>query len=153
MLEKYNSDKSPQINRIYTKNISFESPQAPQVFQKPWDPQVTLNLGTSSTHLIDKMYEVILRVTVITSLAKNTIFLCEVEQAGVFSIKETEKNKLEHSLGSYCPNLLFPYARECIANLIWHSTFPPLHLEPVNFDTLFMKYLQKSKHTEHTPDT
>ncbi|VFP86605.1 Protein-export protein SecB [Candidatus Erwinia haradaeae] len=153
MLEKDNGDGSPKIHRIYTKDISFESPKTPQVFQEPWDPQVTLNLGTSSTHLIDKTYEVILRVTVITNLSKKIAFLCEVEQAGIFSVSETEENKIAHLLGSCCPNILFPYARACIANLIWHSTFPSLHLEPVNFDTLFIRYLQESKHTEHTPDT
>jgi len=144
MSEQNNTEMTFQIQRIYTKDISFEAPNAPQVFQKEWEPEVKLDLDTASSQLTDDVFEVVLRVTVTATVGEETAFLCEVQQAGIFSISGIEGNQMAHCLGAYCPNILFPYARECITNLVSRGTFPQLNLAPVNFDALFMNYLQQS---------
>ena len=118
MSEQNNTEMTFQIQRIYTKDISFEAPNAPHVFQKDWQPEVKLDLDTASSQLADDVYEVVLRVTVTASL-------------------------MAHCLGAYCPNILFPYARECITSMVSRGTFPQLNLAPGNFDALFMNYLQQ----------
>lgn len=145
MSEQSNSEMSFQIQRIFTKDISFEAPNAPQIFQKEWEPEVKLDLDTASSQLADDVYEVVLRVTVTATVGEDSAFLCEVQQAGIFSIGGIEGNQMAHCLGAYCPNILFPYARECITSLVSRGTFPQLNLAPVNFDALFMNYLQQSE--------
>jgi preprotein translocase subunit SecB len=86
---------------------------------------------------------VVLRVTVTATVGEDTAFLCEVQQAGIFSVAGIDGNQMAHCLGAYCPNILFPYARECITSLVSRGTFPQLNLAPVNFDALFMNYLQQ----------
>ena len=145
MSEQQNQEMTFQIQRIYTKDISFEAPNAPQVFQKEWQPEVKLDLDTSSNTLAENVYEVILRVTVTATMEEETAFLCEVQQAGIFTVEGIEGTQLAHCLGACCPNVLFPYARECITNLVGRGTFPQLNLAPVNFDALFMNYLQQQQ--------
>lgn len=145
MSEQNNTEMSFQIQRIYTKDVSFEAPNAPQVFQKEWEPEVKLDLDTASSQLADGVYEVVLRVTVTATVDEDSAFLCEVQQAGIFSIGGIEGSQMAHCLGAYCPNILFPYARECITSLVSRGTFPQLNLAPVNFDALFMNYLQQSE--------
>ena len=130
------------IQRIYTKDISFETPNSPEIFQKEWQPEVKLDLDTRSKKLSDDVYEVVLSLTVTAKLGEETAFLAEVQQAGIFSISGLEENQMAHSVGSYCPNILFPYAREAIASLVSRGTFPQLNLAPVNFDALFSQYVQ-----------
>ncbi|MFC0179558.1 protein-export chaperone SecB [Thorsellia kenyensis] len=132
-----------QTQRIYTKDISFEAPKSPFVFQKEWKPEVKIDLDTSSTKLGDNVYEVALRLTVTTQVEGEIAFLCEVQQAGIFSIEGIEGGQLAHCLGAYCPNILYPFARECVLSLSSRGTFPQISLAPVNFDQLFMNYLQE----------
>lgn len=113
--------------------------------KKEWQPEVKLDLDTSSNTLAENVYEVILRVTVTATMEEETAFLCEVQQAGIFTVEGIEGTQLAHCLGAYCPNVLFPYARECITNLVGRGTFPQLNLAPVNFDALFMNYLQQQQ--------
>ncbi|MFT4938773.1 MAG: preprotein translocase subunit SecB [Paraglaciecola sp.] len=131
------------IQRIYTKDISFEAPNAPAIFKKEWKPEVQLELDTRSTVLEDGVYEIVLAVTVTAKLGEETAFLCEVQQAGIFAIGEMPEQNKAHMLGSFCPNTLFPYARETISNLVNRGTFPALNLAPVNFDAIFAAYMQK----------
>lgn len=131
------------IQRIYVKDISFESPNAPSIFSKEWKPEIKLDLDTTTNKLDANNFEVILSCTVTASLGEETAFLCEVQQAGIFTIGEMPDQNKAHMLGSFCPNLLFPYAREAISNLVNRGTFPPLNLAPVNFDAIFAAYLQK----------
>ena len=145
MSEQPNTEMSFNIQRVYTKDISFEAPNAPAVFQQDWQPEVKMDLDTGSTKLADDVYEIVLRVTVTATLGEETAFLCEVQQAGIFTIGGLEGTQLAHCLGAYCPNVLFPYARECIASLVGRGTFPQLNLAPVNFDALFMSYLQQQE--------
>ncbi|HGJ5863195.1 MAG TPA: protein-export chaperone SecB [Arsenophonus nasoniae] len=152
MSEQSHEEMVFQIQRIYTKDISFETPSAPNIFQQEWQPEVKLDLDTSSSELAEHVYEVILRVTVTATVADETAFLCEVQQAGIFSIDGIGQSQMTHCLGAYCPNILFPYARECITNLVSRGTFPQLNLAPVNFDALFMNYLQQ-QHTAQTENS
>lgn len=143
MSEQNNTEMAFQIQRIYTKDVSFEAPSAPQVFQQDWQPEVKLDLDTTSIQLAEGVYEVVLRVTLTSSLGDATAFLCEVQQGGIFTISGINNNQMAHCLGAYCPNILFPYARECITSLVSRGTFPQLNLSPVNFDALFMNYLRQ----------
>ncbi|WGM02111.1 protein-export chaperone SecB [Arsenophonus nasoniae] len=152
MSEQSHEEMVFQIQRIYTKDISFETPSSPNIFQQEWQPEVKLDLDTSSSELAEHVYEVILRVTVTATVADETAFLCEVQQAGIFSIDGIEQSQMAHCLGAYCPNILFPYAREYITNLVSRGTFPQLNLAPVNFDALFMNYLQQ-QHTAQTENS
>ncbi|KNH30727.1 preprotein translocase subunit SecB [Pantoea agglomerans] len=148
MSEHNTNEMQFQIQRVFTKDISFEAPNAPQVFQKEWEPDVKLDLDTASSQLADEVYEVVLRVTVTATVGEETAFLCEVQQAGIFTISGIEGTQMAHCLGAYCPNILFPYARECITSLVSRGTFPQLNLAPVNFDALFMNYLQQQQQGE-----
>ncbi|MCH1921520.1 protein-export chaperone SecB [Shewanella sp. A3A] len=139
-----NEPQGPQFNiqRVYVKDVSFETPNSPAIFQKEWTPEVKLDLDTRSSKLGDDVYEVILSLTATATLGEETAFLCEVQQAGIFTISGLTEPQMAHSIGAYCPNVLFPYARETIASLVSRGTFPQLNLAPVNFDALFAQYVQ-----------
>ncbi|CCQ09953.1 Protein export cytoplasm chaperone protein (SecB,maintains protein to be exported in unfolded state) [Pseudoalteromonas luteoviolacea B = ATCC 29581] len=131
------------IQRIYVKDVSFETPNSPDIFQLEWTPEVKLDMDTRSNKLADNVFEVVLALTVTASLGEKTAFLCEIQQAGIFSIADMEELQMAHMLGAFCPNILFPYAREAVANLVNRGTFPQLNLSPVNFDALFAQYMQQ----------
>lgn len=131
------------LQRIYCKDISFETPNSPAIFHKEWKPEIKLDIDTRSTKLDDVNFEVVLTITVTAKIEEMTAFLCEVQQAGIFTIENIPEEQLPHMLGSFCPNMLFPYAREAISNLVNRGTFPPLNLAPVNFDAIFAAYVQK----------
>ena len=137
--------QAPQfsIQRIFTKDVSFETPNSPAIFQKEWTPEVKLDLDTRSNKLDEGVFEVVLSLTVTASLGEETAFLCEVQQAGIFAIAELEEGQMAHMLGAFCPNVLFPYARETVANLVNRGSFPQLNLAPVNVDALFGQYVQQ----------
>ena len=138
-------EAAPQFNiqRIYTKDMSFETPNSPAIFQKDWKPEIKLDLDTRSNKINDNTYEVVLTVTVTATLGEETAFLCEVQQAGIFMIGEMPNQNIAHTLGAFCPNMLFPYARETVSNLVNRGTFPQLNLAPVNFDAIYAAYVQK----------
>ena len=132
-----------QIQRIYTKDISFETPNSPKIFAKEWKPEVKLDIDTRSNKLDKSLFEIVLAITVTATVGGETAFLCEVQQAGIFAVGDMPEANLAHTLGSYCPNMLFPYARETVSNLVNRGTFPQLNLAPVNFDAIFAAYVQK----------
>lgn len=136
-----------QIQRIYIKDVSFEAPNLPTIFHQEWKPQLGFELDTKTKQLDEDLYEVVLHINVSTTLedSGDTAFICEVKQAGVFTIKGIEGIQLAHCLASQCPNVLYPYARELISSLVNRGTFPALNLSPVNFDALFMDYLQRQE--------
>ena len=131
------------IQRIYTKDVSFETPNSPAVFQKEWKPEIKLDLDTRSNKLADDTYEVVLAVTVTALIEGQTAFLAEVQQAGIFTIGNLPEPQLAHTIGAFCPSTLFPYAREAIASLVNRGSFPQFNLSPVNFDALFSSYVQQ----------
>lgn len=132
-----------QIQRIYIKDVSFEAPNTPVVFQKEWNPEVKLDMDTQTQVLGQDVYEVALTLTVTCKLGEETAFLCEVKQAGIFTAANLDGTNLAHCLGAFCPNILFPYARETIASLVSRGSFPQLNLAPVNFDALFAAHMSK----------
>ena len=126
-----------QLHRIYIKDLSFESPHSPRVFIGEWQPKHELNLNTQVNRIDEITFEVILSVTVTTHLGDQTAFIVEVQQAGLVGVKGFSEQELGPLLGAYCPNLLFPYAREAISDLVSKGSFPQLLLQPVNFEVLY----------------
>jgi preprotein translocase subunit SecB len=144
MAEEQAAEKRLSIGKIYLKDFSFESPQAPDVFrQSDWKPQTDLNLRSSHTALADDQHEIVLTITVEAKADDKTLFLVELQQAGLFEIAGYEGEELGAIIGSFCPNILFPYARETIASLIMKAGFPEFILQPINFDALYMQSKQK----------
>lgn len=142
------------IQKIYTKDISFETPNAPQIFRDQWKPEVNLQLGNATETLGQDIHEVVLSVTVTAKLGDKTAYLVEVQQAGIFNIKGYSEAELGAMVGAYCPNILFPYAREAISDLVTRGGFPQLLLAPVNFEALYQQHLaQQQENSENAPST
>jgi preprotein translocase subunit SecB len=130
--------------KIYVKNLSVEVPLAPQIFQRAWQPQLDVNVSTHPTALGNDTWNLVLSVTVTAKLGEDTAFLVEVEQAGIFTVRGFPTD-MERSaaLGAYCPNLLFPFARQVIADAVLHAGFPQLLLQPINFDALYVEHINR----------
>ena len=133
------------IQRVYVKDLSYETPNTPAVFQQQWEPELTLDLNTTSTQLEPGVYEVILSVTATVNNQKAIAFLVEVKQAGIFTIQGAPDNQLDQLLNSFCPSILFPYAREAITSQVIRGSFPQLVLAPINFDALYMQQLAEKQ--------
>ncbi|MCB1675300.1 MAG: protein-export chaperone SecB [Halioglobus sp.] len=135
------------MQRIYSKDLSFESPATPGVFRKQWQPKVNVDLNTKSDKVDEQgNYEVVLTITLTAKVEEETAFLVEVQQAGIFFISGFEAEDLRRILGTTAPNILFPYARETIDSVCVKGGFPPVMLAPVNFDALYQQALaQKGK--------
>ncbi|TWX68613.1 protein-export chaperone SecB [Colwellia demingiae] len=144
-VENTEAAQSPEfaIQRIYTKDVSFETPNSPAVFQLDWKPEIQLDLDTRSTKLAENTYEVVLSVTVTATVEDKTAFLAEVQQAGIFTIGNLPEAQLAHTIGAFCPTTLFPYARETVASLVNRGSFPQFNLTPVNFEGLYASYVQQ----------
>jgi preprotein translocase subunit SecB len=142
-----------EIQRIFIKDISYEAPNTPHTFKEEWKPEVQLNLETKSNRLEDNVHEVILSITATVTSNKKSAFLIEIHQAGIFLIANLPSEQLHQMLGSFCPNILFPYVREAISDIIVRGGFPPLLLAPVNFDALYTQHLQDQKKTDETTTT
>lgn len=142
------------IQRIYIKDLSFEAPNVPGMFTEQWEGNTNLEINTSTTRLSEEgIYEVVLSLTVTTKVGEKTAYLVEVQQAGIFTVAGFNEQDLGGMLGSYCPNVLFPYAREVISDLVAKGSFPQLILSPVNFDALYAQHLaqQQASAEEEAP--
>ncbi|MGE0080568.1 MAG: protein-export chaperone SecB [Thiohalomonadaceae bacterium] len=131
------------IQRIYVKDLSFEAPGSPAMFLEKWEPQVTIDLNSQAQRLNDGVYEVVLSLTVTAKAGEKTAYLVEVQQAGIFSVSGFTEAELGPVLGSHCPSILFPYAREVVSDLVTRGTFPQLVLNPINFDALYAQHRQQ----------
>jgi preprotein translocase subunit SecB len=131
------------LQKVYIKDASFEVPGAPQIFQEQGQPQVQLNLSQQVATLADSVYEVVLTVTVTCKLAEKTAYLAEVQQAGVFGMSGFDGNNRDAVLATYCPNVLFPYARQIVSDLIQNGGFPPFLLQPINFEALYAEQMRR----------
>ncbi|MEM8547635.1 MAG: protein-export chaperone SecB [Pseudomonadota bacterium] len=143
------SSEAPQqqfnIQRIYLKDLSFESPATPNVFRKQWQPKVNVDLNTRSGKVDEEgNFEVVLTLTITASVEEETAFLVEIQQAGIFFVKGIEGADLQRVLGTAAPNILFPYARENIDSIIVKGGFPAIMLAPVNFDVLYQQALAQA---------
>jgi preprotein translocase subunit SecB len=144
MAEEQTAEKRLSIGKIYLKDFSFESPHAPSVFrQADWKPQTDLNLRSNHTAVEDNLHEIVLTVTVEAKEGDTTLFLLELQQAGLFEISGYEGEELGAIIGSFCPNMLFPYARETVGSLIQKGGFPEFVLQPINFDALYFQSKQQ----------
>lgn len=146
ILDQQNDEAQFMIQRIYIKDSSYETKNTPAVFQQKWEPELTLDLNTTSTKLEEGVFEVVLTVTATVSNQKTTAFLVEVKQAGIFTIQGAPAAQLDHLLNSFCPNILFPYAREVITSHVISGSFPQLVLAPINFDALYMQQVAERDH-------
>lgn len=131
------------LQKVYIKDASFEVPGAPHIFQDQGQPQVQLNLAQQVGNLAENVYEVVLTVTVTCKLAEKTAYLAEVQQAGVFGMQGFDDQNREAVLATYCPNVLFPYARQVVSDLIQNGGFPPFLLQPINFDSLYAEQVRR----------
>ena len=125
------------IEKIYTKDVSLEVPNAPEIFLEQESPEVNVQLQIGVKKLGDDIYEVTLTVTVTAKIGEKTVFLVEVGQGGIFRIKNVPEDNMAPLLSIACPNILFPYARETVASLITSAGFAPVVLQPVNFEALY----------------
>jgi len=132
------------IQRIYVKDLSFESPNAPEIFRNNWEPKHELNVNTKVTPLEQDTYEVVLSLTVTSKIEDKTALIVEVQQAGIFTAQGFPENELGPLLAAYCPNQLFPYAREAVSDLVTKGSFPQVVLQPINFDVLYAQHQQQA---------
>ncbi len=139
------NEKRISVAKIYVKDFSFESPMSPEVFKTDkWAPQTNLNLRSAHNELENGVHEVVLTITVDAKEDDKTVFLVELQQAGLFELKGYEDDERAAITGSYCPSILFPYARESIAGVIQKGGFPEFVLQPINFDALYMQSQQQA---------
>jgi preprotein translocase subunit SecB len=133
------------IQRIYTKDISFETPNSPEIFMKEWKPEINVNLNNAIKDLGEGNIEVALTVTVTAKIEDHTAYLAEATQSGIFLAKGIPEEEMGPMLGVYCPNVLFPYVREVLSDLITRGSFPQFLLAPVNFEALYAQQIQQQK--------
>ena len=131
------------IQRLYLLDSSFESPNAPEIFQTEWKPELNLDLATNSKKLEDGVHQVELKVTATVKVGEQTAFIAEVKYAGIFIVQNFEGDIEKQMLGSFCPNILYPYIRTIITNMVMEGGFPNLYLAPVNFDALYQQQLEQ----------
>jgi preprotein translocase subunit SecB len=152
--EAAQDEQSPQfsLQRIYIRDLSFEAPKSPEIFRQEWKPSVALDLNTRQKSLDGDFHEVVLTLSVTVKNGEETAFIAEVQQAGIFLIKGLDAPSMSHTLGAFCPNILFPYARETLDSLVVRGSFPALMLAPVNFDALYAQELKRMQQsTEQAP--
>lgn len=152
--EQVNPQDEPEfvIQRLYVKDVSFEAPNSPQIFLEEWHPELDMDLTTKTDALDNDNHEVVLSVTVTVKMKEKTVFLIEVQQAGIFTIKNFPEEQLRPMLGSFCPNILYPYAREVVTDVVVRGGFPQLYLTPVNFDALFEQHEQAQQQSNDGDD-
>ena len=140
------NEKRISVAKIYVKDFSFESPMAPGVFKTDkWAPQTNLNLRSAHTKIDTDVHDVVLTITVDAKEDEKTIFLVELQQAGLFELTGYDDSERSAITGSYCPSILFPYAREAIASIIQKGGFPEFVLQPINFDALYMESQKRAE--------
>lgn len=133
------------IEKIYVKDASLEIPNAPQIFTDRTQPQVGIELSYRAQVLDEGLFEVAIKVTVTSKIEDKTVFLVEVEQAGIFQIRNVPEDNLDMIIGITCPNILFPYARETVSDLIVRAGFLPVLLNPINFEALYAQQKQQAE--------
>ncbi len=144
--EQQTADKQLAIQKIYIKDFSFESPHTPTVFGKSdWNPKTDLNLRSSHTAGSENNHEVVLTISVEAKEEDQTIFLVELHQAGLFHISGYSDEEFKALVGSFCPNILYPYAREAVSSMVTKGGFPEFVLQPINFDALYAQGLAQAQ--------
>ena len=134
-----------QLQKLYMKDVSFELPNAPQIFQDDGQVEIKMNLAQRVENLAEGVHEVVLTVTVTANLAEKTAYLAEVQQAGIFAISGLNEQATHAAVNTLCPHTLFPYARRVITDLVADGGFPPLVLQPINFDQIYAQRMQEAQ--------
>lgn len=138
-----NSDQSSRqfgIQRIYVKDMSVEVPNSPKIFLENWEPEMNMDINTKADPLENNTYEVVLTLTITVKIKTVVAFLVEVKQAGIFTLQGFAEDQLRPMLGAFCPNVLYPYARATVTDLVVRAGFPQLYLTPVSFDALYEQH-------------
>ncbi len=133
------------VQKLYVKDVSFEVPNAPEIFQEGGNAEVKLNLAQRVENIGENLHEVVLTVTVTATMEEKTAYLAEVAQAGIFTISGFNEQAHHAALNTLCPNTLFPYARQEVSNLVTNGGFPPMLLQPINWDALYAQRLQEAQ--------
>ncbi len=133
------------LQRIYLKDCSFEAPNTPVIFTQKWEPEVNVDLNAAGKKVEENVYEVVLSVTVTAKLGDKTAYLAEVQQGGIFVMAGMPEADIAALIHTQCANILFPYAREAISDLIGKGSFPQMLLSPVNFDALYAQHIQQQQ--------
>ncbi len=136
------------IEKVYVKDLSLEIPHAPEIFLERETPQIDVGLHTEGKSIDEGVYEVILTVTVTAKFAEKTLFLVEVKQSGIFRIQNVPSGDLDPILGITCPNILFPYVRETVSDVVTRAGFLPVILSPMSFEALYQQRLQAQAEQE-----
>lgn len=137
------SEPQFEINRIYIKDLSVETPNSPEIFKRAWEPEVNLQLDNALQELEDDLYEVSLTVTVTATIKEKTVYVVEIEKAGIFTLKGFDDQQKSYLIGAMIPNILFPYARETISSLTQKAGFPPMLLNPIDFNAIYQQQLEE----------
>lgn len=151
-LDSKDENKVINLQRIYVRDLSFEVPNAPEVFAKQWEPKVDVHINTKWRKVEDNIYEVVIKIEVTAKNDGKIAFITEVEQAGSFLITNLSKEELARALISTCPNTLFPYVRETLDNLLIKGSLPPMHLAQINFHVLYEEKLRRQKGRKQKDD-
>jgi preprotein translocase subunit SecB len=128
-----------QIQRVYLKDISLEQPNSPAILLDPEQPSVDIQLGVETSPVADGLFEVTVTATVHTKINEKTVFLVEAKQAGIFELRNIEADQLGSILGIACPQIVYPYLRGNVADVIQRGGFPPVHLAEINFQAMFLQ--------------
>lgn len=133
------ADQGPQltVQKVYVKDSSFEAPGAPHIFQEQGQSKVELNLGQKAVQLAPNVYEIVLTITVTCKVGDKTAYLAEVQQAGIFGLQGFDATQLDMVIGTYCPHVVFPYARHAISSMVEQGGFPAFLLQPINFEQIY----------------
>lgn len=129
------------IEKIYVKDLSLEIPNAPGIFLEREAPAIEVQMQSVGNNIDDGLFEVVLTVTVTAKLGEKTMFLVEAGQAGIFEVRNVPQEDLEPILAVACPNILFPYVRETLSDVVIRAGFPPMLLSPVNFEAIYQQRL------------
>ncbi len=138
------------IQKIYVKDLSFESPNTPGVFTTDFQPQVNVELNTNGQSIGENVYEVVLSITVTVKQGEDTAYLVEVQQSGIFNIEGMPEDQMAGMLAVFCPSIIFPYAREAISDVVTRGGFPQLLLAPVDFNAMYTQHLEQQQAQQAT---
>ncbi|HEY8085636.1 MAG TPA: protein-export chaperone SecB [Methylophilaceae bacterium] len=139
------------VEKIYVKDLSLEIPNAPQVFLQKDAPQISIELQNKASMVDDGVYDVVLTVTVTAKIEDKVAFLVEVAQAGIFQVRNVPQEAIDGLMSVTCANILFPYAREAVSDMVTRAGFPPVVLNPINFEAIFMQQKQQQEAAQQAP--
>lgn len=145
-------DAQFSIQKVYVKDLSFETPHSPEIFKAEWRPNMDMHLTNEGRPLGDRLYEVVLSITLKVRLDKKAAYLVEANQAGIFLIDKIPEPLIKRMLATVCPNILFPFARETVSDVVNRGGFPQLLLAPVNFEALYLRQQRQQAEGAAGPD-